>query len=229
MDLMSKLAGCLTNGLDVPDKVEKKLSEKYGQKFILTNIGNRFNTGTATLFCHPLENKNLNFTVVYDFETGEIKDDFKVRKIAEEFDCFFSEAFRKEEIECGTFTMFIGCPDQKTISTSEKADDYMKRPEVKELFCHIAVRGDDVKSEQDSEKLLKVLTDTSKKIGRKIVSSFFFISGDSFEECRESLESRTRVNQFWFENYNCIYSCNVIADNDSLSVSAAEINKGLRG
>ena len=86
MNAFSLLTGCSVFEADTATSVKKKLNEKYGIEFDVTAMGDRINTGTATLYCFPKDNDNVHFTVIYDYSNKSITDDYLARKSAVEID-----------------------------------------------------------------------------------------------------------------------------------------------
>ena len=229
MDIMKMIEGCLTNGLDIPDKVKDALAGKYGQNFVLTSIGNRYNTGSATLFCHPEGNERIAFKAVYDCQTENVTDDYAVRKIAAELEDSLSEKFRAQGIGCGSFASFTGGQTQKRADTDETASEFLKRSDLRSVSVYMAVNRDDVSSVSGAEKWLSVIQKLYDDTGKKIMVTAFFVSVSDFEKCVSEMRKCPSVNRFWFEKFSTSGKVLVTVNEEGVSSGAEEIVRAAGG
>ncbi len=140
MSLIAALTGCTDIFLDVPELVVKTLNEKYGEEFVATSIGNRWNTGRATVVCHPQNDENMNFQAVYDYSTKEVSDNYKSRKFCRQFDEELSASYKEKGYECTSFTQFVGgIKGYPNMSKDTILYDYIHNSEMKEIFISISV------------------------------------------------------------------------------------------
>lgn len=229
MALLSLLSGCMGSSVNTSKQVEKKLSEKYGEDFVVTEIGNRFNTGSATLYCHPESNENINFTVVYDFSDETITDDYMIRKSAVNLDSEISELSRKSGIGFSSITVFHGAVDDNLDGT-EDVSGFIKKSNTYKLYIQLAVNADDISDEADAGVILDSLHEISRKYDSiDILAVLFAYHSDDYNKCSAELSEQTKANNLWFKSFSPIADYSVLIENNETKQSASEFWEVVKG
>lgn len=229
MALLSLLSGCMGSSVNTSKQVEKKLSEKYGEDFVVTEIGNRFNTGSATLYCHPESNENINFTVVYDFSDETITDDYMIRKSAVNLDSEISELSSKSGIGFSSITVFHGAIDDN-LDGNEDVAEFIRKSGAHRLYMHLAVNADDISDESDAAVTLDSLHEISRKYDNiDVLAVLFAYHSDDYNKCSSELSEQTKANNLWFKSFSPISDYTVKIEKSIMNQSAAEFWEVVKG
>ena len=203
MNALLALTGCKTAGADVPKKVERLLGEKYGKEFVVTHIGNRFDTGSTTLFCHPSDREDLNFKVVFKPRNDEMTDNYPERAMEVDFDLELKERLSGKDIDIAPYTEFIGFDPDAAPFPADLAT-FISGSQTDFILSRIAVKTTAVSDADKAQQIIDCLKETSAKYGDiEYVISVFPIAEDKFDECAESLSREVSVNDNWFTEKGC--------------------------
>lgn len=202
MNAFALLTGCSVFEADTATTVKKKLNEKYGLNFVVTAMGDRINTGSATLYCHPEDNENIRFSAVYNYSTQSITDDYLPRKYAVELEneiAGFSESLGVP------FAAFVVFDDAKYDDVTNVSDleDFVKQSGTSKLFIRLALNADQVASDQKAKAILDSLVQlSSNHESVSLLVPVFMYHEDDYNNCVGELRERTEVNNLWFESFN---------------------------
>ena len=223
------MTGCSVFEADTATSVKKKLNEKYGIEFDVTAMGDRINTGTATLYCFPKDNDNVHFTVIYDYSNKSITDDYLARKSAVEIDKELMDISTESTVDFASLTAFYDA-DYTALNGSENAFNFIKTSGATELYIHLAVNADEITNEESAQKVIDALETISHKYDSiDILAVTFFLKQDEYVKCVEELSKRTTVNDDWFKSYSPISNINIKLEEGKVLKSAAYLLLSVKG
>lgn len=228
MLLFNALTGMSENAAGTAEEVKKLLHSKYGQSFRVTHIGDRFNTGTTTLFCQPDDGSELSFTVVYKPLENTISDDLTVRKAAFSFDRELSEKLLGKGLASASITIF-GEADGSAAGGWTSPAEFAGSSGTKYLFSNIALKGSSL-TQQQLDDLLGVLADTDKECGGiSFVSSVFLIPEEEYEACSKKLSAMPRITGNEIAKFSPAAKLGVTAEKGSAKITAGDISAAVKG
>ena len=229
MNAFSLLTGCSVFEADTATSVKKQLNEKYGIEFDVTAMGDRINTGSATLYCIPKGNDTVHFTVIYDYSKKTITDDYLARKNAVEIDEELKDISAESTVDFASLTAFYDA-DYTSLNGSENTFDFIKKSGATELYIHLAVNADEITDEKSAQEMIDALETISRKYDSiDILAVTFFLKQDEYEKCVEELSKRTAVNDDWFKSYSPISSMNIKLEEGRALKSAADLLLSVKG
>ena len=206
------------------------LEQKYGLRFAADTIGDRYNTGTATIYFHPEQDQTLHFKVIYDAQEKAITDNYCFTKVLRGLKALLRTACSKAGFAvCSEVTVF-GAHSPLTDPETDFAA-YLKAAQPDKLIFLFAVNADGIQSEQDAQRLTDVLTAFQQQTApsSKLVFSAHMIPAERFEACRSEFENGVMqsVTRIGFYQPVCSFGINV--ENGVCSLSAAELYAGCKG
>lgn len=226
--MLSFLQGCGLVSENTSDVVIGKLNEKYDQEFISTNIGDRYNTDAAKLFCYPKDNERVHFTVEYDYKNKTISDDYICRFNAVKIDDELQKALNDSSMSGATFTRFWNA-NNNVGNIGENISDFIKEADVEELYINSAIKVSCIKSEDDMQCIIDIVKTLSLKYDNiKVLFSIYTIPDDSFEKCFNDMQVTPYVNDSWVRNYNYISETSFILENGVPNATAEKLVSDLK-
>ncbi len=187
MATMVSTTGCLGGSYSTASKVTKALEEKYGEKFTATSIGNRLNTGSATLYLYPSDNKDLLFTATISNSTGEVEDDYAIRKV-----CYQIESQLVQNCEDAGVSAVACCVitpksdldvDTEVEYTPETfLSTYGEKGRFDDYLMYIVVDNSNLDIEAFETALLYICNKLNVELGCYV---FFAPDEEAFEACEE--------------------------------------------
>ena len=226
--MLSFLQGCGLVSENTSDVVVGMLKDKYDREFISTNIGDRYNTDTATLFCYPKDNERVHFTVEYDYKNKTISDDFICRSNAVKIDDELQKALNENSMSAATFTTFRNA-DNDAGNISENISDFIKSANVNELYINSAIKASCIRSEDDIQYIIDTVKALSLRYDNiEVLFSIYTIPDDSFEKCFNDMQTTTYVNDPWFKNYSFISETSFVLENGAANASAEKLASDLK-
>lgn len=227
MLLFNALTGMSENADGTVEAVKKLLCGKYGQQFRITHIGDRFNTGTTTLFCQPVDGSGVSFTAVYKPLENIGTDDYPVRRAAFAFDRKLSAAFLAKGITAVSLTV-LGEADSSAAGEWQSPEDFIKAAGTKYLFSRIAVKAASI-AQQEADALLGILSDTDKECGGiSFVSSVFLIPAENYEACSAKLAGLPRITDDELESFSPAAKLGITAENGNAKITAGDISAAIK-
>lgn len=229
MAVLNLSTSCGVAKKDVPSLVERMLQEKYGEEFVVTEIGNRYNTGSVTLYCHPSNNESINFTATYKNSTEELTDDFVDRKYAVQLDHEFSNLLKDNGFNGTSLTIFYGSR-LDNVQGDETINEFISNSNTKKLYTYLVMDAVCISNNDDAQKLLDTILKLSEMYNSvDVLLATFFIPSTEYEECRQKLQTMVSVNGEWFDDYNVISDMNISITDKSVNSTADDIIKALKG
>lgn len=228
MLLFNALTGMSENSDGAAETVKKFLSAKYGQPFRVTHIGDRFNTGTATLFCQTLDGTGLSFTVVYKPLENVITDDFPVRRAAFAFDRKLSVSLSEKGITAASITL-LGEADIRPDDKWSEPSDIIRSSGTKYLFSRVAVKGTSL-THQQLDDLLGIMAETDAECGGlSFVASIFLLPEERFISCSNKLSDVPRISDDEMAEFSPAAVFGATAVNGSAKITAGNVSAALKG
>lgn len=219
---------CNASKKDEIATVEKMLQEKYGVEFIVTEIGNRYNTGAVTLHCHPSQREDVNFTATYKYSTEELTDDYIDRNNAVQLDCDFSNLLKDKGFNGRSLTIFYGSR-LDNVSGNETLEEFIEHSNTKELYIYLVMDEHNISGVDDAQKWLNAIAELSEKYNHiDILLTSFWVASDDYADCSQKLQSKASVNDEWFESYNVISNINIKIRDKVIDTTADDIVNALK-
>lgn len=166
---------------DVVSSVKSYLEEKYNLKFIALRIGNRYGGDTddvATVYLCPEVRRNFIFSVKYNIENCECKDDFLYRKVCYELEYEISNILREENINS---LVRVDIIKKNTLDEDLTLKDFIMKYGTTNFLAYIILDG---KVESIKNVYKKIL---EKYQGIKINSYIYEASREEFETLKEKV------------------------------------------
>lgn len=202
MNAFALLTGCSVFEADTAKTVKKMLNEKYGLNFVVTAMGDRINTGSATLYCHPEDNENIRFSVVYNYSSKEISDDYLPRKYAVELENEIADFSQSLDVPFAAYVVF---DDAKygDVTNASSIEDFVHQSGTSKIFIRLALNVDQAASEQKAKEILNSLVQLSiNHESVPLLVPIFMYHEDDYNNCVGELRERTEANNLWFESFN---------------------------
>ena len=232
VSILSLLSACAQRSSNVPEIVTARLEELYGESFSTPMLGNRFDTGTITMYACPDADPGVMFTVTYDPRNDTMTEDYIRRRAAVSVSREITEKLRENGISGTPFTAFYKADFESAGNSLKNADlaDILKKTGTEELYIHLAVNAADLPDEAAAQKLLSTLTGISTSYdGISLLVPMFCIPADRYDACSQALAERAEVNAFWFETYTDQKSLVIRISDGKAETAAAQILSAARG
>lgn len=206
------------------------LQSKYGVGFTADTIGDRYNTGTATLYFHPEDDSTLHFKVIYDARKKAISDNYCYAKVLRGA----KQQLKAQCCEAG----FEVCSELTVLGTKFALSDpemdysvYLKKAKPSKLYIILAVNAADIRSEQDAERLLETLTAFQRNTAPavKLVISVHFIPAEQFAQCRAEFEEGVFQSMTRMRFYHPVFSTGINIENGICGFTAAKLFAAIKG
>lgn len=229
MNAFALLTGCSVFEADTAKTVEKLLNEKYGMDFVVTTMGDRINTGSVTLYCHPESNESIQFTAVYDYSSKTMTDDYLARRCAVELDKEIAAISSNSSVNFVSLTAFYDAK-YDTLNGDENVLEFIEDSGATELYIHLAINADNIESESDAQQVIDAITTVSNRYnGINILAVTFLLSQEQYEDCVTELSKRTSVNDDWFKSYSPVSSINIKVENGGADKTAKDLLLAAKG
>lgn len=229
MNAFALLTGCSVFEADTAKTVKKMLKEKYDMDFVVTTMGDRINTGSATLYCYPETDEGLLFTVVYDYSRKTLTDDFPARRSAKELDREIASISSNSSVNFASLTAFYDAK-YDALNGNENLQEFLDKSGATELYIHLAVNADNVMSETDAQQVIDALTTISNKYESiNILAIVFLLDQEKYDDCVAELQKRTTVNDDWFKSYSPVSSINIKIENGEVQKTAKDLLLAVKG
>lgn len=229
MNAFTLLTGCSVFEADTAKTVKKMLNERYGLDFEVTNMGNRINTGSVTLYCYPKNDEDIRFTAVYDYSSKELVDDYIPRVYARAVDNEISSLCSGVGIAVSSITTFIGANSNELIEC-EDINDFISKSNATKLYILMAVNADDLSTEENAQHMLSSLETLSMGYGNiDILAGLFMYHSDIYNRCSDELKKATKANDDWFKAYSPISDFTVKIVDGKAQKTASELLISAKG
>ena len=189
------LSGCKWDSRGTKKKVEAKLKEKYNQSFSTSAIGDRWNTDYTRLYCYPADDRSILFEVVY-YDNGEMTDDYIERKCECEVEKEIVSKLKTVDVNCiSKVTIWATGRDINKNYANMSVNEYLE--DVKgDLSIDLAINVESIKTEEDAEKIVKVLEEVSNNHNSvKLVSGVYFVKGEQYSDVENYFKNYTSITE----------------------------------
>ena len=178
--LMS-LIGCTQINDDTSSKITCLLEEKYGEEFLVSQIGNRLDTDSVTAYCRAAGNATLPFTVIMT-RGGDLDDDYVQRYFGRQVESVIQEKFRERSIDTASVvTIFApsGYPVKPDITLEAFIRQYAPG-----MFIADLIIPDTQAPFDENIPFSQALNDAYSALSVEIQCKIKTVSPDNFEDCK---------------------------------------------
>ena len=168
---------------DVVDTTKTYLSNKYNKEFTVQRIGNRYGSDeddVATLYCTPKDINDFVFSVKYDLDKEECKDNFLYRKVCYELESKINEILKESNISAITRTDII---KKNTLDEDISLKDFIEKYTACNFLTYV-ILDDNAKSNLVKEAYKKILNEYP---DIKINSYIYTAEKDEFENAKNTI------------------------------------------
>lgn len=183
------------------DKTMLLLQEKYKKAFLATRIGNRYNgenDDCVTIYCSPIDEKELIFTVKLNKNQIEFEDDYMIKKVSYELEKYIKDEFEQNEIKSIVKSEIIG---KNSLKEFISINDFINKYNNTNFLIYIVVNN--IISE---EKLNIIYKNINKKYNKIYLKSFIYCV-ENYDDCYENLKSLPNTTNSIIEKYNVKNKC----------------------
>lgn len=215
---MITMNACAELNQQTSSEVCNALSQKYGENFVATKIGDRFNTNHAVLYLHPENDESLVFSATIDRETKEVSDNYIRRKMSLSYSENLVKSVDSSIAEIGASAM-LTCTDPSSETNSDiTAEEFSEKYSLSQITFYITIKSSCV-SEDAVKEIVSVILEKQDSWNVDISALVFNISDSQFDSCVSDMVISPKINSSWFSEYDCI-------GNSAFTFTDGEINPG---
>ncbi len=216
---MITMNACSKVNNDTANEVCAALSEKYGESFEATKIGDRFNTDSAKLYIHPVGQEDLIFSARIDKNSGEVWDDYVRCLNAKHIENSILSSFETLDISA-TIKASLSCADTSAENdTNISFEEFATKYSLTGIMLYMPINENNV-SEQTVSLIVDTLISVEKKYSVKISVLAYSIPEDKYPDCVDAIKQNPDVSNTWFDSY----ACNA---NTAFSVSGGDVTPSI--
>ncbi|RHW42737.1 hypothetical protein D1B31_03895 [Neobacillus notoginsengisoli] len=220
------LLGCQSSQATAK-QVEEKLEEKYGEKFEVLALGNRWGTkdnDTVTTNVKAIKNNVIFETVMY--KNGELKyDTYLVRKIGTDVGNVVQEKLKQEGIESKSKLFAMGGEDLVVKTAEMDLMEYIQTHSP-EKFVGIMVVEDN--GHAAPAKIAKAFKTAYSELNETTLQAdFLIVSSEDYNDAVEVFHKNADVSEDWLEKFDIISKFYIYLDKDGNESDNEEILKNL--
>lgn len=213
------LAACGKTDKQTSDEVCKALEEKYGEEFVASKIGDRYNTGGAKLYVSPKDNEDMVFVATIDEETGEVEDGYLTEKVNFEIETTIADCFDDEDV-----TVVSSCMVVTNDPLEVEVDEYTPKTfseeyDFDDYTVYLIIEDDNL----TAEKICNAMENVYEEIGVKIIVAGYIFESDDFDVCSEQIEEIPDISYTLIEKHSPIAEFNLIVNDDGCSINSDEL------
>ena len=204
---MITMSACSMVNQMTGNKVCAALEEKYGEPFVATRIGDRINTGSATLIVHPADNEDLLFTAKIYKGTGEVEDNYIEEKVNVQVEEILKDSFAQYGITASSvcsvvtrnpiaFENYEYTP--KSFSEEYGFDDY---------FIYLILKDGDY----SASDILSAVKLTHETVGVKLVISGYILDDEGYFACVSDMKTYADLTDAMIKDRSpiCLFGLNI--------------------
>ena len=120
--------------------VTSTLRDKYNEEFVISMIGDRFNTDHVKLVVHPESDESILFTTIIDY-SDEIKDDYISRIVLHKMERQLVSVLSKTDITCVANAVTIYDAFTKTTDKSISANVFFADNNIEKILIRVVFNG----------------------------------------------------------------------------------------
>lgn len=216
---MITMNACSKVNNDTANEVCAALSEKYGESFEATKIGDRFNTDSAKLYIHPSDNDELLFTASINRTTGEVTDDYVTEKVNYQVEKSIREEFNAVGVSADSRCMVVTRNELVTENEEYNPESFMERYSFDNYMVYLIINGDGM----SVDKIHSAITQIGKNLNVKlIIAGYVFDS--TYGDCLTELKQSPEMSITMIEAHNPTSTFDVTVDGTGASISLDELS-----
>lgn len=221
------LLGCNKVNEAAAKKVEAKLEEKYGEKFEVQALGNRFGTkenDTVTTVVKA-EKSNVLFEAVMNKDGKLERENYLVRKLGTEAGKVLEEKLKQEGIESKSNLFALGGKKIDEETSEIQLNEYIETHSPLK-FAGIMVLEDN--GNATPEKIAKVFKDAYEEFGETTLQTdILIVSSEDYDDAVKVFNENADVSQDWLEDFDIKSKFYIYLDKEGNESDNEEILKNL--
>ena len=204
---MITMSGCSMVNQMTGNKVCAALEEKYGEPFVATRIGDRINTGSATLIVHPADNEDLLFTAKIYKGTGEVEDDYIEEKVNAQVEEILKDSFAQYGITASSRCMVVTRNPIAFENYEYTPKSFSEEYGLDDYYILIMLKD----GEYSASDILNAVKLTHETVGVKLVIGGYILDDKGYFECVSYMKTNPEINDTIIKNKSpiCLFSLNV--------------------
>lgn len=222
---MILMSACKSINRDIADEVCVALNEKYNEEFKPLKIGNRLNTGSATLYLCPSSNEKLLFTAKIDNKTRQVTDDYLLQKIYSEVERMVNESFSGQALTatscCNVFMHNFSEAEIRECTPGE----FQKEQGFDFYAIFLLLHNKDI----DAQKLQEAMVNSNNKVDTKLRFKICVFEEDNYKECISILDYTPVINSTQISERNPIKTFLVDVEDGKCSLNIEELERIIEG
>lgn len=227
--LISGLIGCGLVDKTESEAIADNLSAKYNKQFVVTAIGNRYNSDTATAYAYAAEDPSLCF-VVKAYATGElVSDSYAYRTVCRKAENTLNDAFKDCGMDTENYVVF-NVPEYK-IPADMSIENYISKSNCDELICAMVLKKD---SNANGVNISEAIAKAGKDLPDiTVVYKLFLLSARDFEKANDIIRKETTIfDMIRLKSYGLednVSDCVIEASGGKANKTVDEIANDLNG
>lgn len=203
--------------------VSNALKARYGESFVVTHIGNRLNTKTATTYVHPENNNRIVFTAIIDHD-GNVIDDYATNIVMDSLEQNLQRKLEDKGIICSVNAVIT---EDNIVETDTELDpnSFMEKHGIESVLVRLIV--DD--NSESSENLITILEQMSVEYSFDIVVSVYYLDHNAFELCKKDFSTYPSVGATRIKSYDPRTFFKTTLSNGKSSIPSFELEAILEG
>lgn len=222
------LFACTAVKTDVVEETKKQLQEKYNADFGITSIGNRINTGSATMYGYRIGNENELFEVVYSHETKNIEEYYVKSKISYEIANDLRSLCNEKNINiCGS--VLLTCDESSSeVNVDMSIPEFLEKYNVSIIAIRVCLDTSSIDTNQ-CEMFLGALQQLSSKYTKKINVILYPMNEENYLTCSNEIKEQASPSTKWFMDYSNGKEIIISAENNVTTMGAKELESSIKG
>lgn len=185
--LFSSLFGCSMTDNSAVDAVTDELSNKYEKTFVVSDLGNRFNYDTTTMYVYAADDPSMRFVVRVNSNGEIVFENYAYRKVCSKVRNIICDIFSEYNLETVCVAEFSKY--NYDISAEASIEEYIEASNADIVKAAIAVKSDEILT---GEILEKIYMDIGSQISEiPIGFSMYIISEEDYTKVFKDIENRT--------------------------------------
>lgn len=179
--------GCENLNEITAKQIESQMKEKYGKDFVVTAIGDRFNSDIATAYVNASDDDTLSFIVKVDTKGELVIDHYSYRLVCRKAENVIKEAFSKENINTECFVNFNKAKYDAPIDCT--IEQYLKESGAVKAYVDIVCAESDLLDGKTIGKIFKAFSSEMPEL--EIYTQLYFVTDDEFEKIHVQIQKET--------------------------------------
>lgn len=217
---------CISLNHKTAREVCNRLEAKYGEKFVATHIGDRWNKPTATLYVHPESNSEIVFSAIID-HSGNVTDDYVCNIMMHSIEISLQKAFNDVGIQSAANAVIVKNDIDITeeSNTNIQINDFAVKYGVKDIFVKLIFDSNTA----DASKIVSVLEKISRTYKFGLTVQGYILNTEAFEKCVSDFRTYPSVSPTHIETYMPLCQFSSVISNGIGSLTVDELKAKLEG